>query len=511
MKVTVKKSTFYLILSFLPVSMLVVYGISQVLAAYSSKENFKNLLMLDSESVNDYYQPSITWEQPFRNKGRLMDMASLPKVSNDYTASFYHQFQALKTGEIAGLNDYYTRKSRAQLIKLTDWHVENNITTEGTTLSHHARLDFFSADGTILNLTDRCISYQVQKMNDQVINRFYDTSSFKVMMLLEDNFWRIRQKVRVPSQRKVGLPQRDAGKFPTDFRIKGINYYPQLHPWQAMWAHFDAVDFRADFQLIDSLGFNTIRIFIPFHHFGGEQVKAGELEKLIELLDLASQYELKVIATLFDFFLGYRVEEWTLSDRHLEAIIKAIGKHPALLAFDLKNEPNLDFERAGKDEVLAWLDFISRRLSGYDAALCQTVGWSQPEYAHLMMDQLDFVSFHFYRDIPELTSYLDSVSLQKPLFMGEAGRHTFDAWWYPFGNEEKDQLAYYRELMHEIETSNLHYAFWTLYDFAKIPSNVAGKWPWQKGPQKAYGLIRHDREKETLQLVRNFNHHLDEE
>ncbi len=148
-----------------------------------------------------------------------------------------------------------------------------------------------------------------------------------------------------------------------------------------------------------------------------------------------------------------------------------------------------------------------QRIRGYDSETPITIGWSQPEAMVELQEHVDFLSFHYYRNPAELLNILKEVNSNKPLFLGETGMHSFEKWWYPFKKSEEDQLVFYQEIGHVISEMNLHYAFWTLYDFKAIPSNVAGKWPWQKGPQKSYGIInQEDGEKPSYQWIKTFNH-----
>lgn len=511
-----KLQLFYLILSFIVVIGLLFYGASRILAFYKTGSNESQSLLIATASVNDYYQPKIVWETPFDNEGRAMEINSLQKISKDYVASYYHQFQAFKTGVTTGLKDYYTESARSHLEDLADLYSQTNQSVSGTTIEHRAHLDFYSEDGTIASLTDQVISYQKTAIDGVAKMASYDTSSYRSMLLLEDNFWRIRHKVRtqVPPLFKEVVADslshyiEDTRFYADDseFTIKAMNYYPQNHPWGLMWENFDSINFKSDFQLIQTLGFNTIRVFVPFHSFGGASLKETEMQKLGSLMDIAQESNLKVIVTLFDFFLGYPLEEWTLSDRHAEGIVNSIKDHPALLAWDIKNEPDLDFEQSGKTEVLEWLKFISKRIKGYDPNTFITIGWSQPEASVLIDEEIDFYSFHFYRDPIELDQFLEKNEFTKPLFLGETGMHSFKSWWYPIGNTEEDQRNYYSQITQLLKKHELNYAFWTLYDFPKVPSNVAGKWPWHKKPQKSYGLIdTKGNRKESFEFVKMFN------
>ena len=85
---------------------------------------------------------------------------------------------------------------------------------------------------------------------------------------------------------------------------------------------------------------------------------ANKLDKLKLVLDTALKQNIKVVITLFDFYGNYDVLDWTLNQRHAERIVETFKDHEAILAWDIKNEPNLDFESRGKENVIAWLDFM---------------------------------------------------------------------------------------------------------------------------------------------------------
>ncbi|MEM7381542.1 MAG: glycosyl hydrolase family 5, partial [Bacteroidota bacterium] len=64
--------------------------------------------------------------------------------------------------------------------------------------------------------------------------------------------------------------------------------------------------------------------------------------------------------------------------------------------------------------------------------------------------------------------------------------------WNFFSGSEDKQASYYHEMMEVVNTQNIPFMAWTLYDFEKVPYSVVGKLPWRKQPQKYYGLIDSD-------------------
>jgi len=235
---------------------------------------------------------------------------------------------------------------------------------------------FYSADGQLVVLTDKeVMEYQKVYQHEKLVAIQEDTSAYQVMLLLEDGFWRIRHLVKIPSTIKKDSVQASSEfkvkgkklyKNGKPFIVKGINYYPQDSPWDMFGDDFDTLVIQKDFQLIKNQGLNSIRIFIQYEDFGKAEVKPEKLKKLKKVLDLAEENKLKVVVTLFDFYGDYSVLDWTLTHRHAEAIVSAVKNHPAILAWDLKNEPDLDFESRGKENVLAWLSHLITQIKAVD-------------------------------------------------------------------------------------------------------------------------------------------------
>ena len=487
----------YLTLTFAVVIVLFTQGAAKLLAFFRRGADIDDLFMVATEHINDFYRPEVNWPKEHRNEGRQVIEGDVLKLSKDYVASYFYQIQAMNSVENSGIRDYFTDKSRPVILAMQEDMLSKKYRSLGTVITHQPEMKFFSEDGIIASIEDIVVTYWRSQIDETVDYSYYDTSKYEVLLALEDNFWRIRHRVRKP------LTDADLASIRTgyscqnvqmpDFRIQGVNYYPAKYPWQKMWGNFEKIDFEPDLAMIRYLGFNTVRVFVPFEDFGKADVDFKQVQKLTALLDELNRYELHAVVTLFDFFLGYRVEEWTLSDRHAEKIVKALKDHPALLVWDIKNEPDLDFDNIGQKTVIDWLDFMTKRIRVYDSITPITVGWSQPEQLSCLSEELDILSFHYYREPNLLNGILDSMKstyeLNKPLFLSETGMHSFDSWWYPFGKTQEDQLNYYEGIFEAIDSLSLNYATWTVHDFKKVPSNVAGALPWKKKPQQSYGLI----------------------
>ena len=300
---------------------------------------------------------------------------------------------------------------------------------------------------------------------------------------IKNNEVRVGQVLNIPSSKNINTSKIDG--------IKGLNYYTQSSPWLDFWTDFDLKVIRKDLLMVKNLKMNTIRVFVPSDGVVVGLQHKVMLDKLELLLDECLVMDIDVIVTLFDFPVSFDLSYYPKSDRQLENLLTRFKDHEALLAYDLKNEPDLDFERIGKKKVLQWLDFLIEKAREYDPNHLLTIGWSNPEDAVLLSDKLDFVSYHYYRDPQNLT--LDMLKLKKavnkPLLLGEFGIPSNKKWYYPIGISQTEQRDYLKEMKREMDVNGLPYLLWTLHDFDDIPTEVFGYKKWAHSKQKYFGLL----------------------
>ncbi|MCA0152058.1 glycoside hydrolase family 2 TIM barrel-domain containing protein [Winogradskyella vincentii] len=477
-----------ILLIYLLIMALVIYGIAAIFSYLNTGADRSSMLHTEIKQVEQYL-PKFNWE-PINNEGRPIDEQTLNSIENDYLDAWYVKHIAYKTNSIVGIDDYYTESARLNIFNIIDVNTKNRVSIDGITLSHSPNLEFFSEDGQMVVLTDNnVIEYKRIFKGEQLISEVNEISTYKVTLLLEDGFWRIRHLVKINSEfynpetisKPLGIST-----------IKGTNYYPQDTPWNMFGDDFNRSIIAQDFKLINSSGLNSIRIFVPYEDFGKSRVKTEKLEKLIEVLDLAEQNNLKVLITLFDFYGDYSVIDWSLTQFHATTVINSIKNHKALLGWDIKNEPNLDFESRGKSLVLAWLDKMIDHVKSLDPNHPVTIGWSNTKSASLLNEKLDFISFHYYEDLanlPELYTSIKTKIKTKPIIITEYGLSSYNGFWNPFGDSDKDQANYHNNIQTIFEANDIQFMSWTLYDFTEIPKEVVGRLPWRKNAQKHFGFI----------------------
>lgn len=483
----------FLLITFLALNGLILYGISSIWSYLNTGADRKTMLHLPAQLTSNYL-PKVNWS-PLKNEGRPMELQTLQELERDYIKAWYVKNNALETNNHYGINDYYTDSARVKLYQVLDHNKANNISVKTTTIEHNPILNFYSADGKLAVLTDKNIQIQEQVLvnNTSLLKRNYE-SSFQTMLLLEDGFWRVRHLVEIENTPvAVSTDQSIPQTVLSEIRdIKGLNYYPRENPWNMFGKHFQDTVIDNDFSKIKSLGLNSIRIFIPYEGFGKATVDTDKMSQLLRTMDLASKNKLKVTVTLFDFYGGYSLADWTLTHRHAEKIITALKDHEALQAWDIKNEPDLDFESRGKENVLSWLGQMVKEIRKWDNKTPITIGWSNPEAALNLAPELDFISFHYYRKPKDfLASYeaLKDTIQNKPIVLQEYGYSSYDGIWNAYMGSLEDQANYYKEMQTMINNADLPFLFWTLYDFTDVPDNVVGSLPWRKSQQQHFGIL----------------------
>ncbi len=501
---TKKRHKILLVFLFVFLSSICMYGISIVFNFLNTGADRASILHLPIESI-DVYLPRIEWTS-LENPGRPMEEQTLKEIQKDYLNAWHIKNIAYRENNPYGVKDYYTDSVQKNLLNTIKYNKENKVSVETTTLEHKPKLNFYSADGQLVTFTDqKVLEYQRVFKDGKFVFETELASTYEVMMLLEDGFWRIRHLVKEsnnpnpeePANNGYATTKNDTiflGQKP--FKMKGINYYPQETPWDMFGKKFDPEVIQEDFKLIQQLNLNTIRIFVQYEDFGKANVIDEKLKKLETTINIAKAHNLKVIVTLFDFYGDYAVQDWTLTHRHAETIVSRFKDDTTIIAWDIKNEPDLDFKNRGKQNVLKWLEYMAKEIKKYDKNHLITVGWSNFKAAKNLTNIVDIVAFHHFNDNFENDlSDLKEVT-KKPILVEEYGVPSYKSIWNLFtGDSKNSQATYHKKMQNHFTKYNVSHLSWTLYDFKNIPSAVAGKLPWKRNKQKHFGFIDKDGDK----------------
>jgi hypothetical protein len=223
------------------------------------------------------------------------------------------------------------------------------------------------------------------------------------------------------------------------YKVKGVNYYPRRAPWHRFIEEADMAEVALEVVAIQQAGFNTMRIFLryePLFVCQPEDAIPNEaaFAKIDRLFQLAREHELYLIVTLNDLpDLTFRplYTDWPHYDAQTVYIVQRYRNEPHLLAWDLRNEGDLDYgvrpgdeARFSQEVVLGWLAHLSGLVRQHDPHHLLTAGWwGDPA---LTTPYVDILSFHHWFEADQLQTRLkDYQRHEKPLILQEVGYHSW--------------------------------------------------------------------------------------
>jgi hypothetical protein len=278
------------------------------------------------------------------------------------------------------------------------------------------------------------------------------------------------------------------------FVARGLNYYPRHAPWDHFLTKGNLDEMAEELDLIANAGFNTLRIFLwyePLFTCTPEEAKPNPemFAKLDTLIALASERDLRLIVTLNDLpDLHFRplYTDWARYDAQTAFIAYRYRDEPAILAWDLRNEGDLDYGardgsgRFERETMLAWLAHAAEVVRAKDDRHMITVGWwgDAAETANIV----DILSFHHWTDAAALESHIGALrdQVSKPILIEEVG--------YPSWGEggEASQAEVLRQVIGAAEQSQAAgWLVWTAFDFAPTDGQP-------DSPEYHFGLWRAD-------------------
>lgn len=460
----------------------------------------------------------------------LLAYFELPQLQDNVALSNINKFHDEEYSEVGWVNERFLEKSVSTFIKselenayvkgLRLLHSKENFTglrkhehlaphllerlesTNDSTgavsferefFSHKMDITFISEDYSIISFIDHEAVYlQSIVVKDEFIN-VLDTASFQVLMRLTDGSWQIENLRKLPFKdfNKEEKKPREL-KF-LKGKAKGVNYYPQKVPWKLFWDQYPADTVEIDIAKIRSLGFDHIRVFVPFIEIGGPKPTDSFFKKFDHLLAICDQEEIDLVVTLFDFPNGFEIIQLTEHLSYLRAIVGRYQSHPRIVLWDLKNEPDIDFIYHGKQKVMRWLSIMLESIKILDKDTQITIGWARIENAALLANRLDVISFHHYTGLDELNIKMNTLrtklgNSEKKIWITEYGKSS-KSYLLPWVKLDKKRKKYLKELESYFLEEELNHTIWCLYDYDAAPIEVFGWKPWVRRVQKEFGVL----------------------
>lgn len=378
---------------------------------------------------------------------------------------------------------------------------------------HRLRVDSVSPDGSVARLTDEAaLVIRVVRTRFGVEVSARETESvYRVEMARAGGEWRVLGLTR-DTVRDVGpsaplpplqTPPHFVGVRGTSLvvdgqplRLSGYNYFPESTPWLGFWKTYDTGAIDRGLSAIEAQGLNAIRVLIPYAQFGGASPDPKYIERLADFLSRARVHHLRVLVALFDFHDFTSPLLWAGADRQLEALLGRFTDDSTIIAWDLRNEPNIFYPADSQLTIDAWLTHLARLARAIDPHHPLTIGWFRPEEATRLSSLVDVVSYHYYGNVADFGRRFDvlrkTVS-DKPILLSEFGRTTFNPLTFLGIYDEADQARYYRDVIGKVARSDsVGYLVWTLHDFPSYPPVSWWPQPWQLEVERHFGVLRWD-------------------
>jgi hypothetical protein len=308
-----------------------------------------------------------------------------------------------------------------------------------------------------------------------------------------------------PGLQSSGFIQASGGQLVLQgqpIQIKGVNYYPQWRPWDAMWTGWDGPQVERELrQARDQLGINVVRVMLPYNFTdtrdGEGKVTPKLIARLREMAQIAGSLDMRLIVTLFDFYesfpdRGTNTEAENLA--YLRALIPSFADDDRILAWDVHNEPDnyLLWTNGGAQKVLAWLGRMADAIHTLAPHQLVTVGMGQASSLWLpgpdgrrVIDYSDLVSMHTY-DAGAVARDLDQLRAQttKPIVIEEFGWPTGPACMVNYS--ETTQVRLYQAVLSAAKDRTAGVVAWTLRDYDAGPTD---RWDTR---EEHFGLYRPD-------------------
>lgn len=262
----------------------------------------------------------------------------------------------------------------------------------------------------------------------------------------------------------------------TPYFVRGINYYPARYPWRRFLTETETDSLRTEFTFLRDAGINTLRIFLWQYALficpdspGVPHV--SHFKRLDSIIQTAAEYDFKLIVTLNDMPDLDHLPLYDNPERiqnQMRFIVERYRDEPAILAWDVRNEGDIDYGthsqiegKFTKEHVIGWLEQTSAFVRELDANHLITAGWLYD--AEATAPHVDFVSFHHWTSVDELKARVEIIraATDKPILLQEFGYSTLRA-----ETPTETQAALIGDVFaYTSEAELLGAMLWTAFDF----------------------------------------------
>ena len=166
-----------------------VVGISNLLAHFKTGADQTNIYDLGLNLLENH-NPEIKWLPDDSDIGGDINEYLREEISDSYSDAWGILNLSMAEGRDLGLRENFTeRKTR-----IIQEAITSSQPVYRSDLKHLLKLHFISLDRQVVSFSDHKAISEITTLNNKVI--YSDTSSYQVVMTLDDGKWRINKMVR---------------------------------------------------------------------------------------------------------------------------------------------------------------------------------------------------------------------------------------------------------------------------------------------------------------------------
>ena len=271
------------------------------------------------------------------------------------------------------------------------------------------------------------------------------------------------------------------------YPVYGVNYAPRNTPGQRFLRETEMDVVNAEMDILQGAGLNTLRIFVRYDALftcpgNGAIPDADNLARLDGIIQTAAEHDFKLIVVLHHGLDGTLYADPPHIAAQTQYLAERYRNEPTILAWDLRDTGDADYERFGRETVLGWLVEMSNAVQTWSPNHLVTASWREDSIATI--PAVDFVSVQYFADIEpfrERTALLRDAT-NKPILLSAVG----------YSTHEMDETAQRNLLYQVLEAAQINglagWLVWKAFDHPLTATCIEPECPGEASADNYYGL-----------------------
>ncbi len=210
--------------------------------------------------------------------------------------------------------------------------------------------------------------------------------------------------------------------------IRGANYCASAGHHVEHWLHYDPKETERDLDYARRIAINQVRVFLSYEAFKADP--AAFRRNLAHLAHACAERHIGLMpVAMSKREMLHEAAPYPLTRAWVTALVETIGEAPALVCWDVYNEPDYpdDTGRAARTEEARLMASFFRELDPRHPRTPVTIGFAFEKHMEENADAVDVLSFHDYsptrgevrREIAAAVTF--ATRTQKPVLNSEIG------------------------------------------------------------------------------------------